>query len=87
MPTQSLKNINRFPTPKVIAYDINEICSLHLAYADKLANENKDVIYLLVAVDRLSRYLRVERLKSKYATTQQMRLRKRLRTSNLKKCG
>ena len=36
---------------------------------DKLAKENKDVKYLLVAVDCLSRYLRVEPLKSKYATT------------------
>ena len=59
----------RFPTLKVIAYDINEIWSLDLAYVDKLAKENKDVKYLLVAVDCLSRYLRVEPLKSKYATT------------------
>ena len=36
---------------------------------DKLAKENKDVKYLLVAVDCLSRYLRVVPLKSKYATT------------------
>ena len=49
----------RFPTLKVIAYDINEIWSLDLAYVDKLAKENKDVKYLLVAVDCLSRYLRV----------------------------
>ena len=59
----------RFPTLKVIAYDINEIWSLDLAYVDKLAKENKDVKYLLVAVDCLLRYLRVEPLKSKYATT------------------
>ena len=59
----------RFPTLKVIAYNINEIWSLDLAYVDKLAKENKDVKYLLVAVDCLSRYLRVEPLKSKYATT------------------
>ena len=57
----------RFPTLKVIAYDINEIWSLDLAYVDKIAKENKDVKYL--AVDCLSRYLRVEPLKSKYATT------------------
>ena len=64
MPTQSIKKKRkRFPTPKVIAYDINEIWSLNLAYLDKLAKENKDVKHLLVAVDCLSRYLRFELLK------------------------
>ena len=63
------KHLKRFPTLKVIANDINEIWSLDLAYVDKLAKENKDVKYLLVAVGCLSRYLRVEPLKSKYATT------------------
>ena len=67
--TKHKKYRKRFPTLKVIAYDINEIWSLDLAYVDKLAKENKDVKYLLVAVDCLSRYLRVEPLKSKYATT------------------
>ena len=56
-----------FPTLKVIAHDINEIWSLDLAYVDKKAKWNKDVKYLLVAVDCLVRYLRVEPLKSKYA--------------------
>ena len=59
----------RFPTLKVIAYDINEIWSQELAYLDRLAKENKDVKYLLVAVDCLSRYLRIEPSKSKCATT------------------
>ena len=67
--TKHKKHRNRFPTLKVIAYDINEIWSLDLVYMDKLAKENKDVKYLLIAVDFLSRYLRVEPLKSKYATT------------------
>ena len=40
-----------------------------MAYLNKLAKENKGVKYLLVAVVCLSRYLRVEPLKSKYATT------------------
>ena len=67
--TKHKKYRNRFPTLKIIAYNINEIWSLDLAYVDKLAKENKDVKYLLVAVGCLSRYLRVESLKSKYATT------------------
>ena len=58
--TKHKKHRKRFPTLKVIAYDINEIWSLDLANVDKLAKENKDVEYLLVAVDCLSRYLRVE---------------------------
>ena len=43
--------------------------SLDLAFVDKLAQYNHDVKYLLVAVDCMSRYLRVQPLKSKYATT------------------
>ena len=35
----------RFPKLKVIAYDINEIWSLNLAYVDKFAKENKEVKY------------------------------------------
>ena len=54
---------------KVIVYDINEIWSIDLAYVDKLAKYNKEIKYLLVAVDCMSRYLRVQPLKSKYATT------------------
>ena len=53
---------------KVVVNDINEIWSVDLAYVDKLAKYNDGVKYLLVAVDCLSRYLRVEPLKTKYAT-------------------
>ena len=48
--------------------DINEIWSLDLAHVDKLADYNRNLKYLLVAVDCLSRYLRVEPMKTKYAT-------------------
>ena len=58
----------RFPRLKVVVNDINEIWSVDLAYVDKLAKYNGGVKYLLVAVDCLSRYLRVEPLKTKYAT-------------------
>ena len=57
-----------FPRLKVIVNDLNEICSLDLAHVDKLAKYNRDVKYFLVPVDCLSRYLRVEPLKSKKAT-------------------
>ena len=47
----------KFPRLKVIAYDIDEIWSIDVAYVDKLAQYNNGVKYLLVAVDVLSRYL------------------------------
>ncbi len=59
----------RFPRLKTIAFRINEIWSLDLAFVDKLAKYNKGVKYLLVAVDVLSRYLRVQPMKDKYAKT------------------
>ena len=58
----------RFPRLKVIVNEINEIWSVDLAYVDKLAKYKRCVKYLLVAVDCLSRFLRVEPLKTKYAT-------------------
>ena len=67
--TKHRKYQKKFPKLKVFAYDINEIWSLDLAHVDKLSEYNRGVSYLLVAVDCLSRYLRVEPLKSKYATT------------------
>ena len=58
----------KFPRLKVFVKDINENWSLDLAHVDKLAKYNRNIKYLLVAVDCLSRYLRVEPLKTKYAT-------------------
>ena len=58
----------RFPRLKVIVKDINEIWSVDLAYVYKLAKYYRNVKYLLVAVNCLSRYLRVEPLKTNYAT-------------------
>ena len=45
----------RFLRLKVIVKDINEMWSVDLAYVDKLAKYNRNVKYLLVAVDCLSR--------------------------------
>ena len=61
--------IRKTPRIRVIINDIEEIWPLDLAYVDKLAKYNDDVEYLLVAVDCMSRYLRVQALKSKNATT------------------
>ena len=52
----------------MIVNDINEIWSLDLAYVDKIAKYNRGVQYLLIAVDCLSRYLRVEPQKTTEAS-------------------
>ena len=42
---------------------------IKFGHVDKLSKQNAGIKYLLIAVDCLSRFLRVEPLKSKYATT------------------
>ena len=74
-----------YPRLKVIVNDINEIWSLDLAYVDKLAKYNRGVRYLLVAVDCLSRYLRVEPLKTKYAKETTEAFKKMIKTKQPKK--
>ena len=56
-----------FPRLKAVAYRINEIWSVDVAYMDKIAQHNNGVKYLLVAVVVLSRYLRVQPMKALYA--------------------
>ena len=56
-----------FPRLKAVAYRINEIWSVDVAYMDKVAQHNNGGNYLLVAVDVLSRYLRVQPMKALYA--------------------
>ena len=70
---------------KFNAYDLNENWSPDFAYVDKLAKENKDIKYLLVAVDSLSRYLRVDPFKSKYSTTTADAFKKTIKNRRLKK--
>ena len=53
----------------VVSLGVAHIWSMDLAYMDKIANEISGTKYLLVAVDVLSRYLRVQPQKNKYATT------------------
>ena len=57
----------KFLRLKVFVKDINELWSLDLAHVDKLAKHNRNIKHLLVAVDCLSRYLRVKPLKTTYA--------------------
>ena len=66
----------RFPRLRIIVKSINEIWSLDLAHVDKLAKYNRDVKYILVAVNCLSRYLGVEPIKKKYATEATQGLKK-----------
>ena len=56
-----------FPRQKAVAYRINKIWSVDVAYMDKIAQHNKGFKYLPVAVDVLSRYLRVQPMKALYA--------------------
>ena len=56
-----------FPRLKAVAYRINHILSFDVAYMDKVAQHNNGVMYLVVAVDVLSRYLRVQPMKALYA--------------------
>ena len=46
-----------------LAFDINDIWCMNVAYVDKIAMPNDGVKFLLVCVDVLSRYLRMEPLK------------------------
>ena len=58
----------QFPRLKDIVKAINEIRPLDLAYFDKFKKYNRDVQYLLIAVDFLSQYLRVKPIKTKNAS-------------------
>ena len=77
----------RFPRLKVIVKDRNEIWSVDLAYVDKLAKYNRNVKYLLVAVDCLSRYLRVEPIKTKYAMETASSFEKMIKKATTKSVG
>ena len=73
------------PRLKVIAYDIGEIWSIDLAYVDKLADYNNNMNYLMNAVDSMSRYLRVQPLKSKYATSTAKAFKQMIKTKQPQK--
>ena len=55
---------NSYPRLTTLAFDINDIWCIDVAYMDKIARPNDGVKFLLVCVDVLSRFLRVEPMKS-----------------------
>lgn len=61
----------KFKRLQVTPTGINEIWCADLAFVDKLAKYNGGVKYLLVVIDVLSRFVRVQPMKNKYATTTQ----------------
>ena len=67
--TKFKQTCHRFPRLNVQSYRLNEIWSIDLADMQSLSTENRNTRYLLVAVDTLSRFLRVQPLKDKYAST------------------
>ena len=71
----------------MVVIDINEIWFLDLTYVDKLAKYNRVVQYLLVAVNCLSRYLRVEPLQTKYAKETTESFKKKIKTKQPKMFG
>ena len=60
---------HRFPRLKVQSYRLNEILSVDLADLQSLSTGIRNTRYLLVSVDTLSRFLRVQPMKDKYAST------------------
>ena len=76
-----------FPRLKALAYRINEIWSVDVGYMDEVAQHNNGVKYLLVAVDVLSRYLRVQPKKALYAKYAVEAFKKWSRRNNLRNYG
>ena len=72
---------------QVFVKGINENWSLDLAHVDKLSKYNRNVEYLLVAVDSLSRYLRWNQRKQNMHLKQLNPSKKRSKRNNQKKCG
>ena len=71
---------------QAVAYRINEIWFVDVAYMDKVAKHN-GVKYLLVAVDVLSRYLRVQPMKALYVKDAVEAFKKMIRRNNQRKYG
>ena len=59
--------IKRFRMLQAFSKYIIEIWRMDLAFVDKLASQNDEVKYLLVAVDVFSRFVRVQTMKTNYA--------------------
>lgn len=75
----------KFKRQSVFAKHINDIWCMDLAFVEKLCNENNGIKYLLVCVDVFSRYIYVQPMKNKYATTTRDAFKKVIATAGLKK--
>ena len=75
----------RFDRLNVIVKYIDEIWYMDLAHMDKLAKENNGVKYLLVSIDVLSRFVRVQPMKDKTAAAAKAALIKMLNTTKPRK--
>ena len=73
---QAIRHFKRLPA---FAIRINEIWCLDLAFMDKLSEFNNGVKYLLICVDVFSRLVRVQSMKSKYASDAVAAFKKMLR--------
>ena len=59
--------IRRFRRLQVFSNYTNEVWFMDLAFVDKLASQNNGVKYFLVAVGFFLRFVRVQKMKTKYA--------------------
>lgn len=75
----------KFPRLKVFARHVNDIWCVDLAQVDKLASNNNGVKYLLVAIDVLSRFVRVQPMKDKQAKSTKQAFMKMIRSVQPKK--
>ena len=58
-----------------------------MAYAIKLADYNKDIKYLIVTVACMSRFLRVQPLKSNYVTSTAEAFKQKFKIKQTKQSG
>jgi len=70
-----------------MARELNELWCADLAYVDKLASDNSGTKYLLVVVDVLSRFVRVQPMRNKKAVTTREVFIKLLGVINRNYCG
>ena len=75
----------KFPRLYVVAKSVNEIWCADLAQMDKLASHNDGVNFLLISVDILSRFVRVQPMKNKTAQSTKMAFMKMIEKSGAPK--
>ena len=80
--TKFRQAIRHFKRLTAFAKRINEIWCLELAFMDELSKFNNGVKYLFIIVDVFSRLLRVQSMKSKYASDAVAAFQKMLRKNN-----